>query len=307
MCFIAGDVSIPATHLPRKAPTMIPTTITRLAVAVLVIGAAVAPTPAPAAEKDPVVARVNGVEIHLADVKEARGRLPERFRRGPMEGVFGILVNTLIDSKIMAAEARKQGIADDPAFKRRMAIITEQVLERALLTRHLERTLTDDMLKKSYDDMVKNMGDKKEIRARHILLKTKKEALAVIAELNKGADFAELAKKKSIGPSKKSGGDLGYFGEGQMVPAFFKAAFALDVGAVTKAPVKTRFGWHVIKLEDKRDVKPPTFEEVRDRLGAEISRKIGGEYIESLRKKAKVERFNPDGTPIKEKAEEDKK
>ena len=275
--------------------------------AALVIGALFASTPVPAAEKDPVVALVNGVEIRRSDVEEARTRLPERFRQGPLEGVFGILVSTLIDSKIMAAEARKQGIADDPVFKRRMAMVTEQVLERALLTRHLERTITDGMLKKAYADMVKNMGNKKEIRDRHILLKTQKEAKAVIAELNKGADFAELAKKKSIGPSKEAGGDLGYFGEGQMVPAFFEAAFALDIGAITKVPVKTRFGWHVIKLEDKRDVKPPTFEEMRDRLSASLSRKIGGEYIESLRKKAKVERFNQDGTPIKEKSEKDKK
>ncbi len=280
---------------------MTPTTPVRMfAVAALVIGAAFASTPAPAAEKNPVVARVNGLEIRLSDVEEARTRLPERFRQGPLEGVFRILVDTLIDSKIMAAEARKQGIADDPAFKRRMAMITEQVLERMLLTRHLERTLTDGMLKKAYGDMVRNMGDKKEIRVRHILLKTEKEAKAVIAELDKGADFAELAKKKSIGPSKDVGGDLGYFGEGQMVPAFFKAAFALDVGAVTKVPVKTRFGWHVIKLEDKRNAKPPTFEEMRDRLSAELSRKIGGEYIETLRKKAKLELFNMNGAPIKE-------
>ena len=287
---------------------MTPTLLVRMfAVAVLVIGAAFAPTPAPAAEKDPVVALVNGVKIHRSDVEEARTRLPERFRQGSIEGVFGILVNTLIDSKLMAAEARRQGIAADPAFKRRMAMVTERVLERALLTRHLERTLTDAVLKKAYAGMVGKMSGKKEIRARHILLKTKKEALAVIAELNKGADFAELAKKKSIGPSKEAGGDLGYFGEGQMVPAFFKAAFALDVGAVSKVPVETRFGWHVIKLEDKRDVKPPTFAEVRERLSAELSRKIGGEYIESLRKKAKVKRFNPDGTPIRKKAGKDKK
>ncbi len=287
---------------------MPPTPLVRMfTAAAIIIGAAFASIPAPAAEKDPVVARVNGVEIHLANVEEARTRLPKRFRQGPIEGVFGILVNTLVDSKLMAAEARKQGIADDPSFKRRMAIVTEQVLERALLTRHLERTLTDGMLKKAYADMIKKMGDKKEIRARHILLKTKKEALAVIAELNKGADFAELAKKKSIGPSKKMGGDLGYFEKGQMVPAFFEAAFALDIGAVTKVPVETRFGWHVIKLEDKRNAKPPAFEEMRSRLSAELSRKIGGEYIESLRKKAKVERFNPDGTPIRKKAEKDKK
>ena len=287
---------------------MPPTPLVRMfTAAAIIIGAAFASIPAPAAEKDPVVARVNGVEIHLANVEEARTRLPKRFRQGPIEGVFGILVNTLVDSKLMAAEARKQGIADDPSFKRRMAIVTEQVLERALLTRHLERTLTDAVLKKAYAGMVGKMSGKKEIRARHILLKTKKEALAVIAELNKGADFAELAKKKSIGPSKKMGGDLGYFEKGQMVPAFFEAAFALDIGAVTKVPVETRFGWHVIKLEDKRNAKPPAFEEMRSRLSAELSRKIGGEYIESLRKKAKVERFNPDGTPIRKKAEKDKK
>ncbi|NJO38685.1 MAG: hypothetical protein HC871_15110, partial [Rhizobiales bacterium] len=121
-----------------------------------------------------------------------------------------------------------------------------------------------------------------EVRARHILLASEDDAKAVIAELEGGADFSELAKEKSTGPSGPQGGDLGYFKKGQMVPEFGDAAFAMDVGSTSAAPVKTQFGFHVIKVEDKRKVEP-SFEETEPQIRQEVARAIVTALVEDLR------------------------
>ena len=131
-------------------------------------------------------------------------------------------------------------------------------------------------------------------------METEGRASEIIADLKKGEDFAELARKRSTGPSASAGGDLGYFSADQMVPEFAKAAFALDKGEFTETPVKTQFGWHVIKVEDRRPAAPPTVEEVSETLRAELSREIGAAYIQGLREKADVQRFDPDGSPVED-------
>ena len=125
----------------------------------------------------------------------------------------------------------------------------------------------------------------------------------VISQLEGGADFAELAKTHSTGPSGPNGGDLGYFTTGQMVPAFEQAAFALETGAFTKQPVKTQFGWHVIYLEDRRATPAPSLSEVEARLRDEMAREIEVDYIKTLTSDATVERFNMDGTPMEKLAQ----
>ncbi len=131
-------------------------------------------------------------------------------------------------------------------------------------------------------------------------METEGKATEIISDLKKGEDFAELAKKRSTGPSASAGGDLGFFSFDQMVPEFAKAAFALDKGQFTETAVKTQFGWHVIKVEDRRAAKPPTVEEVSETLRAELAREIGNAYLQGLREKADVQRFNPDGSPLKD-------
>jgi len=250
-----------------------------------------------AAEDDSVVAIVNGAEILKSDVEEAHLRLPERFQGVPLEAVYNLLVNSLIDSKLIASQARKIGLHDDPVVKKQLARIEEQVLERAFLNAYIEKRITDQALRERYRAMVEKAEAKDEIRARHILLETEADARQVIAELNGGADFAELAKKRSKGPSGPGGGDLGYFSEGQMVPAFSDAAFALKAGETSADPVQTQFGWHVIQVEDRRKARPPSFEESEPDLRMALSREIGANFLADLRKSADVTHFALDGTP----------
>jgi peptidyl-prolyl cis-trans isomerase C len=252
------------------------------------------------AQDDPVVASVNDIKIHRSDIDEARLRLPERFNEVPLEAVYGLLVNSLIDSKLVAAEARKANLHNDERVRKQMERIEEQVLERTFLTGYIQDRITPEMLEEQYKKMTKEAAVKEEVSARHILLETEAQAREVIKELAGGADFVELAKTRSKGPSGAKGGDLGFFGEGQMVPAFSKAAFALKPGETTQEPVQTQFGWHVIKVEDRRTVQPPKKEEVDQQLRQTVSREIGTAYLQDLRKSATVERFNLDGTPMKE-------
>jgi len=253
-----------------------------------------------AAEEPVVVANVNGIKIFKADIEEARLRLPERFSGVPLEAVYGLLVNSLIDSKLVAAEARKINLDKDEVVRQQLQRIEEQVLERAFLTTYINKRITDKALAEQYEKMIKQVAKKEEVSARHILLETEAQAREVIKELKGGADFAELAKTRSKGPSGATGGDLGFFAEGQMVPAFSKAAFALKAGETTDEPVQTQFGWHVIKVEDRRTVQPPSLEKAEPDLRLALSREIGSQLLQELRKSATVERFNLDGTPMKE-------
>ncbi len=279
--------------------------ICRAAVLAVVFAVSVS-SPAPAAEDkdekrdDPVVAIVNGAPIQRSDVEEARGRLPAEMRQVPLQMVFGLLLDSLINTKLVAGQAREQGLHEEEGIKRRMTRIEDQILERALLLSYIEERVTEDALQERYKKLVEESKDKEEISARHILVETEGKAMEVIADLKKGEDFAELAKKQSTGPSASGGGDLGFFSADQMVPEFAKAAFALDKGQFTDTPVKTQFGWHVIKVEDRRAAKPPAVEKVSETLRNDLAREIGTAYIQGLRKKADVQRFKPDGSPLED-------
>ncbi len=256
--------------------------------------------PVSAAEDDPVVATVNGVEIHLSQVKDAHKRLPEQYQRVPFETIFPGLVDSLIDSRLAAEDARSQNLQDTPKFKAQMARIEEQVLQRMALSKVIADKVSDAEVKARYEAEAKKLADIEQIKVRHILVKTEDSAKAVIAELKNGGDFTELAKKKSTGPSASDGGDLGFFGKGQMVPAFEKAAYALKTGAFSETPVKTQFGWHVIKVEERKKADIPSFEEMGPAIRDELSQDAGSAYIMKLRKGAKIARFNADGLPRKD-------
>ena len=260
----------------------------------------VAPMPVSAAEDDPVVATVNGFEIHLSQVKEALALLPRQYQRAPFEAIFPGLVDSLIDSRLAAEAARSQNLHDTSKFKAQMARIEEQILQRMALSKVITDKVSDAAVKAGYAAKVKKLADAEQIKVRHILVKTEDDAKAIIAELKGGGDFAELAKKKSTGPSASDGGDLGFFGKGQMVPAFEKAAFALNTGAFTETPVKTQFGWHVIKMEERKKADIPSFEEMESAIRNELSKDAGSAYIKKLRKEAKITRFNTDSVPRKD-------
>ena len=260
--------------------------------------AARAQTPAqtPASGTDPVVAIVNGAEILRSDIEAARGQLPEQYRNLPMDQLFQPIVNQLIRTKLIAQQARDLKLQDDADHKRRVVLIEERLLEEAFLQKQIEERITDAALRERYASAADKFPTTEEVRARHILVKTREEAEAIIKDLAGGADFAKLAAEKSTGPSKTRGGDLDYFGRGQMVKPFEEAAFELDKGAVTQTPVQSPFGWHVIKVEDKRQSKPPSFEEARDQIGQKMSQEIAGNLVKELTEKATIQRFELDGS-----------
>ena len=249
--------------------------------------------------EDKVVATVDGFEIRMSDVDGARPNLPPQATDYPKKVVTNFLITTLIDARLAAVEARRQGIDQDPAVKRRIERTVEQLLQNALLKKVMKQKLGEKQLREAYRKMLKDAPSGDEVRARHILVKTEKEALAVVKRAQKGEGFAKLAQELSTGPSGKSGGDLGYFTAERMVPAFSAAAFATRPGEITVTPVKTQFGWHVIKVEDRRKISPPSFKEARPQLQQKLAPKIREDFHAVLRANAKVEKFGMAETPDK--------
>lgn len=245
--------------------------------------------PAPA---DPVVARVNGQPITRSAVLEFYGQLPAPMNQIPVEQLLPGLINEMAARKLLGEAAEKARIGDDPAVKAQLAAAREQVLQQAFLDRKLKAELTDTKLRARYDELVKQQPPQDEVHARHILTATEADAKAALEEVKKGGDFAEISKKRSTGPTAATGGDLGFFTKDKMVPEFAEAAFALQAGQVTQTPVKTQFGWHVIKVEARRKGEVPRFEDVR----AQVQEIMTGEVIEKtvadLRKGAKIEQYD---------------
>ncbi len=282
------------------------------AVSFTVLAGATVLAPPPAAAQDegkpenPVSAIVNGEKIFLSDVDEARSRLPQQYQMAPLQAVFPILLDSLINTKLAVAAARKSGLREEEEVVKLLARIEEQVLERAYLSRQIEERITDQLLKASHQKMIAEMGTQEEVRASHILVDSEATAREITASLDAGGDFAELAKKHSTDPgSAKQGGDLGYFKRDRMVAAFAEVAFALEKGAITKNPVQTEFGWHVIKVVDRRTAEPPAFEQVKDQLRNELAQEIGSEVVKGLRQGAEVQQFAMDGSAVVEPAGEE--
>jgi peptidyl-prolyl cis-trans isomerase C len=208
------------------------------------------------------------------------------------------LLDRLVDGMLIAEAGRKDHLDQDPEVRLRLKRFEDRLIQEAYLNRAIKAAETDDQLKARYQTFIKEKAEREEVHARHILVKTEAEAKAIIAELDKGADFAELAKKDSIDPGAKSGGDLGYFGHDDMVKEFADAAFALPVGEYTRTPIKTQFGWHVIKVEDHRVKAPPSFEEARQEVSQLVARDVIEAKLKELRGTAKIETFGLDGKPL---------
>lgn len=263
-----------------------------LARCLAVAAALAALAPAPGLADDPVVANLNGSEIRQSDVLRARGRLPASLRNKPLEQIVPLLTTMVIDSRLLADEAREQGIAYEPEVRAQINTVTDLVLEQELLGRVLDRQLTPEAVRARYEELAAQASSREQVRARHILVKTEEAAKQVIGELNAGADFADLARVRSTGPTADTGGDLGYFIRGEMAPAFSEAAFALEPGTYTLTPVQTDFGWHVILVEDRRLADPPPFEEVKEEVRIRLASELRTRYVETLRDKATIERFD---------------
>ena len=244
-----------------------------------------------AEDANPVLAKVNGAEIRASDVALAEEELgPSLAQMDPATKKENVL-SFLIDMKIVSKEAEDKKIADRDDFKTRLAFARNRLLMDNLLAAEGKAATTDENMKKVYEDAAKQISGEQEVHARHILVETEDQAKKIEDQLKKGADFAELAKKESKDPGASDGGDLGFFTKDQMVPEFSAVAFALEPGKISD-PVKTQFGWHVIKVEEKRARKAPDFEQVKPQIETYVTRKAQADYVAKLRQAAKVERLD---------------
>ncbi len=244
-------------------------------------------------QSDPVIAKVNGVEIRESDLAMAEedvGQNPQ-LQAMPAEARRDYMVSYLADVILAAKAAEGKKVADQKDFKSRLAFIRNKLLMETLLQQEGKAALTPDATKKVYEEAVKQVKNEEEVHARHILVPTEDEAKAILAQLKGGADFATLAKEKSKDPGAAEGGDLGYFTKEQMVPEFSEVAFKLGKGQLSD-PVKTQFGWHIIKVEDKRTRPTPTFEQVKPQIENYVAHRAQAEMVENLRKSATVERLD---------------
>jgi peptidyl-prolyl cis-trans isomerase C len=282
--------------LLRSAPRQRPIAFATIAALLFVLPAASgcsknSSSEAPASASDPVIARVNGVDIKQSDLALAEEDVGADMQAASPEAKREHLISYLADIIMVTQAADKKNLADNPDFKRRLAFLRSKLLMGYELQEEAKTALTDEALKQTYDEAVKSMSGQEEVRARHILVEGEDEAKAILEQLKGGADFAKLAKEKSKDPGAAEGGDLGYFTKDQMVPEFADIAFKMYPGQLSN-PVKTQFGWHVIKVEDKRIKQPPEFEKVKDQIEAYLARKAQSDFIAKLRQSAKVERFD---------------
>jgi peptidyl-prolyl cis-trans isomerase C len=275
--------------------------IVAFAAALLSGGVALAqgsPTQTPPPAADPVVAKVNGQEIHLSDVKDAAQALPANLHNMPTQTLYPMLLEQLIDGRALVAEARKTGLDKDPTVQRQVAEAEDRALQTAVLSKEVAPTVTDEAVHARYDHDIAGKPGEEEVHAKHILVDNEAEAKKIIAELKGGADFAALAKQYSKDPSgAQQGGDLGFFKKSEMVPEFADAAFALQPGQVSQTPVHSQFGWHVIQVIERRKAEPQSFESAREELRQKMIQEGVQKVVAKARASASVEKFNLDGSP----------
>lgn len=246
-----------------------------------------------AAAQETIVAKVNGKAITEADVRLAEAEIGADLSRYPAATRRRVVIEFLIENELFAAAATGKNVADSSSYKERQHYWQRRNLRDSYFETNIRSQITNAQARAFYDQQVKSFPGGKQVRASHILVPTEDQAKAIFEQIAHDGDFAELAKKHSTDPgSKVKGGDLGYFGRGQMVPVFEKTAFSLPVGDVS-LPVKSRFGWHIIKVTDKRDRKPPPFEGLKDQIKTSLMHDKAKKLVEDLRKNAQIEYLDP--------------
>ena len=305
---MASSTRYAASTVPTGAPRRLPTVVA-VGFAAFMATTAIAPAQAPAS--DPVIAKVNGVEIHQSDLNIAEEDIGRDMPANDEAGKRDYLVNYLTDLLLIAKAAEAKKIPDSAEFKQRLAFVRNKTLMETVLAQESKTAVTEPALRKIYDDATKTMGGQQEVHARHILFRVndpndkaaskaaEDKVKNTIERIKKGEDFGTLAKALTEDPSgKQDGGDLGYFTRDQMVPEFSEVAFSLEKGQVS-APIKTQFGWHVLKVEDKRMREPPPFDQVRGEIEQFASRKAQVDLVAKLRADAKIERLDKAAEPKK--------
>jgi peptidyl-prolyl cis-trans isomerase C len=265
--------------------------------------------PAFAATDSSVIAIVNGKKIERKDVEKAAQKLQTQVPQSDARALFPMAVEQLINQQIIDDAAVQENIKDTPDFKKRLAALNEEIdAQKAALPveiarqmyveKRIKEKVTDKVLKEEYNKFRLENEGKVELNAKHIIVQTKEEAEQIIKELNDGGKFDVLAKQRSSGATADAGGDLGWFLREQMIPEFSDAAFKLKKGEWSKEPVKTKFGWHVIYVNDRRTREVPTFEQIKEAIRNKMMQESVADVIKNLRVKAKVEMFDDKGRPL---------
>lgn len=272
-------------------------TLTSARLGLLALGLAVGLSAAPVlAADDKVAAEVNGTKLTQSAVAAYARTLPPQMAA---QAPYGAVLDMVVNNHLIYEQAKKDGVDKDPEVKQALKQVEQQLMVKAWMNKKLKAAVTDDAVKRAYDSYIANFKPVEEVRARHILTETEDQAKAVIAELKKGADFAETAKTKSKDPSAaQNGGDLGYFTKDEMVAQFADAAFAMQPGQLSDSPVKSQFGFHVIKLEDRRMAAAPTFEQAKPILREQVAEEAAQKMVADIREKAKVKLYDPEGKPL---------
>jgi peptidyl-prolyl cis-trans isomerase C len=243
-------------------------------------------------QADSVLARVDGIEILQSALALAEADIGQSLPPSTPEARRDALISYLIDVTILSKAAEGKKLANAPGFAVQLAHARKKVLMEALLNEESKSAVSEAAKHKLYDESVNKLTPEKEVHARHILVESEAKAKEVLAKLKAGGDFVVLAKETSKDPGASDGGDLGYFSKDQMVPEFAEVAFKLEKGKLSD-PVKTQFGWHIIKVEDTRTRPVPTYDQVKDQIEVFIVRKAQAELVLKLREGAKIERLTP--------------
>jgi peptidyl-prolyl cis-trans isomerase C len=267
--------------------------------------AAQAQTTAAAPPADPVIATVNGKPIHMSDVQIAAQNLPAQMQQLSPQQLFPLIVNQLIDRQALLVAAKSEKLQNNPQVAAAMEQAADEKLENAYVQEKVAPQITDATVAAAYKAEYTGKPGPEQVQARHILVKTEAQAKSIIEQLNHGASFAKLAQKDSIDPGAANGGELGWFAQNQMVPAFANAAFALKPGQYTKTPVQSQFGWHVILCEGRRTQPTPSLADVKDQISQDLAQQAIKTTLADARSKVTIQVFNADGSPAASDANSD--
>ena len=246
---------------------------------------------------DPIVATVAGEPVLRSEVVAELSALPAHYRDVPVERLYPVVLNRLIDQRLLLAEALQLGLDKDPQVERRLQRARNRIIQEVFLDRHVRAQVTAATVRDSYRDFAENRQQNRKVRLRQILVDTEPDARRILAELVSGGDFGALARQHSIGPRAADGGDLGFVGPADVVPTVAAAVFELPQGGMAPEPVQSPFGWHVLRVEEIRDTEAPSFEQVEEQLTTALSKRAIANLLQGLRRRASIERFAMDGSP----------
>lgn len=258
------------------------------------VSAAVLSSNAYAEGKNGVAAVVNGEEITVAEVKKGYDENPQIKAKVPFDEFYGKALDIYVNGKLIYQAAVEDGIMDTQAYKDQLKTAQEDVARKVYLEKRVKAEITDADINKAYNEYKSKFKPQKEVKARHILVSSEAQAKDIIAQLKKGAKFNDLGKKYS----KDNSVDLGYFTKEMMVPEFGNAAFAMKKGQISKTPVKTQFGYHIIAVDDTRTTKPLPLKEVKPQIEAMLSQQAVAKVFKDLNENGKVERYSLDGKAL---------